>query len=212
MINYSTYRICETLRLVVFVTFSIIVFQFYPITALMIVLLALLNDLPIMTIAFDNVLFGARPEKWDMNVILLMAAFLGMIGVIESSIILYLGLDVFHLSLTALQSFIFLKLSIGGHLVLLAARTKGHFWSVRPARRLMLAIIATQAVATLLVSFGILLPQLPLVYVAFIWVEGLMVFVVMDFLKVKLYDYLIGKGGGFRRNLFPGRAAGKAQR
>jgi H+-transporting ATPase len=46
-----------------FITLSIIVFGFYPITALMIVLLAILNDLPIMTIAYDNVKYSNDPEK-----------------------------------------------------------------------------------------------------------------------------------------------------
>ena len=194
MINYSIYRICETIRLVFFVTLSIIVFQFYPITALMIVLLALLNDLPILTISTDNVRYSARPEKWDMRIVILVATFLGMIGVVVSFFTLYLGLDVFHLGQASIQSFIYLKLSIAGHLVVLVARTKGHFWSVKPSRKLLAAIIGTQTVATILVTFGILLPQLPIVYVIFIWVEMLIVFVITDYLKVGLYKYLIRKG------------------
>jgi H+-transporting ATPase len=194
MINYSIYRICETIRLVFFVTLSIIVFQFYPITALMIVLLALLNDLPILTISTDNVRYSAKPEKWDMRIVILVATFLGMIGVVVSFFTLYLGLDIFHLGQASIQSFIYLKLSIAGHLVVLAARTKGHFWSVKPSRKLLAAIIGTQTVATILVTFGILLPQLPIVYVIFIWVEMLIVFVITDYLKVGLYKYLIRKG------------------
>ena len=126
-----------------------------------------------------------------MRTLLLVATYLGMIGVIESFIVLYIGLNVFHLSASSLQSFIYLKLSVGGHLVLLVARTKKSFWSVRPAPQLLLAIIFTQTTATLLVIFGILLPPLGLVYVAFIWIEGLVVFVITDYLKVGLYDLLI---------------------
>lgn len=194
MINYSIYRISETIRLLFFITLSIIVFQFYPITALMIVLLALLNDLPILMIAFDNVFYSAKPERWDMRVLLMVATYLGMIGVVVSFIVLYIGLEVFHLSPSALQSFIYLKLSLGGHLVLLVARTKGPFWSIRPAPQLLWAIVLTQTVATILVAFGILLPQLDLVYVAFIWAESLLVFVITDLLKVRLYDVLIKRG------------------
>ena len=105
-------------------------------------------------------------------------SFLGFIGVVVSFLTLYIGLDVFHLDHVTILSFVYLKLSVAGHLVLLAARTKGPFWSVRPARSLLIAVIATQAIATALVSFGILLPQLGLQYVAFIWVEMLIVFVI----------------------------------
>ncbi len=194
MINYSIYRISETMRLLFFVTLSIIVFQFYPITALMIVLLALLNDLPILTISYDNVRYSAKPEKWDLHTVIIIATFLGMIGVVASFSTLWIGLDVFHLDQIAIQSFVYLKLSVGGHLVVLVARTKGHFWSVKPARQLLGAIIITQVVATILVTFGILLPKLDIQYVAFIWVEMLIVFVITDFLKVVLYNHLIRKG------------------
>ena len=194
MINYSIYRICETIRLLFFVALSIIVFQFYPITALMIVLLALLNDLPIMTIAYDKVLFSAKPEKWNLRTVIIVASFLGAIGVIVSFVILDIGLNVFHLDTTQIQSFIYLKLSVGGHLVLLVARTKGHFWSVKPATPLLLAVILTQLTATILVTFGILLPQLPFQYVIFIWVVMLVVFVATDYLKVGLYHILFKRG------------------
>ncbi len=194
MINYSIYRISETLRLLFFVTLSIIVFQLYPITAIMIVLLALLNDLPILTISTDNVRYSAVPEKWDMNIVIVVSTFLGLIGVVVSFFTLYLGLDVFHLDQLAILSFVYLKLSVGGHLVLLVARTKGHFWSVKPSRPLLVAIIITQTIATILVTFGILLPQLPIMYVIFIWVEMLIVFVITDYLKVGLYKRLIKKG------------------
>ncbi|NLI73443.1 MAG: plasma-membrane proton-efflux P-type ATPase [Euryarchaeota archaeon] len=194
MINYSVYRISETFRVLIFVTISILLFQFYPITALMIVLLALLNDLPILTIAFDNVKFSAKPEKWDMRTIILMGSYLGAMGVIQSLIVLYIGIEVFHLSISELQAYIYLVLSIGGHLVLLVARTKGPFWSVKPAPRLLWAIILTQLTATILVLFGILLPQLDPIYVAFVWGQGLLTFLIVDSTKVLLYNFLIKKG------------------
>ena len=103
----------------------------------MIVLLALLNDLPILTISTDNVRYSAKPEKWDMRIVIIVATFLGLIGVVVSFFTLYLGLDVFHLDQLSIQSFVYLKLSIAGHLVVLVARTKGHFWSVKPSRKLL---------------------------------------------------------------------------
>ena len=54
MTAYAIYRIAETIRVLLFMTASILIFNFYPVTAIMIVLLALLNDIPIMMIADDN--------------------------------------------------------------------------------------------------------------------------------------------------------------
>ncbi len=84
MQSYAIYRIAETVRVLFFIALAILVFNFYPVTAIMIVLLALLNDAPIMAIAYDRVRYSLAPEKWNMRVVLGMATFLGIIGVIAS--------------------------------------------------------------------------------------------------------------------------------
>ena len=187
MTNYAIYRIAETIRLILFITISIIVFNFYPVTALMIVLLALLNDAPIMTIAFDNVNYSDQPEKWDMAAILRIAAVLGIIGVVSSFFIFFIGQEVLHLSREVLQSFIYLKLSVAGHLTVFVARTKGPFWSVRPARPLFLAIILTQLIATLIVVYGFLLSPMGWGLAFFVWGYCLIAFLLTDLIKVFIY-------------------------
>ncbi len=190
MTNYGIYRIAETIRVLLFITFSIIAFQFYPVTALMIVLLAVLNDLPIMTIAYDNVKYSNTPEKWDMRVLLAVATFLGIIGVFSSFGILYLGTEVFKLDPLVLQSFIYLKLSVAGHLTVFVARTKGHFWSVKPARPLLLAVIATQLTATVITVYGILLPAMGWGLALIVWGYAFLLFIITDFAKVAFYRLL----------------------
>lgn len=190
MTNYAIYRINETIRVLVFITLSILVFQFYPVTALMIVLLALLNDMPIMTIAYDNVQYSERPERWNMRTLLTISTFLGAIGVVSSFGLLYIGLVVLHLGPDVLQSFIYLKLSVAGHFALFVARTKGPFWSVRPAVPLLLAVILTQTTATLLTVYGILLPAMGWNLAGLVWGYALASFLVQDFLKVRLYAFL----------------------
>jgi H+-transporting ATPase len=199
MTNYGIYRIAETIRVLLFITVSILVFQFYPVTALMIVLLALLNDLPIMTIAYDNVKYSNKAEKWDMRTLLGVATFLGIIGVFSSFGILYLGTVVLKLSPLVLQSFIYLKLSVAGHLTIFVARTKGHFWSVKPAKPLLFAVIATQIVATLLTVYGILLPAMGWGLALLVWGYALSLFVMTDFAKVGMYKLLNHTGIKFRR-------------
>jgi H+-transporting ATPase len=190
MTNYSTYRIAETIRVLLFITSSILIFQFYPVTPLMIVLLALLNDLPIMTIAYDNVKYSDKSERWDMRTLLGIATFLGIIGVFSSFGILYIGYKVLKLNLLVLQSFIYLKLSVAGHLTVFVARTKGPFWSVKPAKPLLLAVIATQLVATIITVYGILLTPMGWGLALLVWGYALTLFVVTDFSKVRLYKLL----------------------
>jgi hypothetical protein len=195
MTNYAIYRINETFRVLFFISLSIIVFQLYPVTALMIVLLALLNDMPILTIAYDNVKISQKPEKWDMGKLLSISSFLGGIGTVSSFMMLIIGLRVLHLNLQVLQSFIYLNLSVGGHLALFVSRTKGRFWSVRPARPLFLAVILTQLTATIITVYGILLPAMGWELAGLVWGYALATFVVQDFLKVGFYRRL-DRGGG----------------
>ncbi len=199
MTNYGIYRIAETIRVLLFITSSIIVFQFYPVTALMIVLLALLNDLPIMTIAYDNVRYSNNAEKWDMRTLLGVATFLGIIGVFSSFGILYIGTEILKLSPLVLQSFIYLKLSVAGHLTVFVARTKDHFWSVKPAKPLLFAVIATQFVATIITVYGILLPAMGWGLALLVWVYAFSLFILTDFAKVRLYRLLDHSGIKFRR-------------
>jgi H+-transporting ATPase len=199
MTNYGTYRIAETIRVLLFMTASIVIFQFYPVTALMLVLLALLNDLPIMTIAYDNVKYSDKPEKWDMRTLLGIATFLGIIGVFSTFGILYIGLIVLNLDPLVLQSFIYLKLSVAGHLTVFVARTKGPFWSVKPAKSLLLAVIVTQLVATLITVYGILLPAMGWGLALLVWGYALSLFLITDFAKVRLYKLMNHTGIVFHR-------------
>ena len=54
-------------------TAAILIFDFYPVTAIKVVLLALLNDIPIMMIAYDNAPVALRPVRWDMERVLTVA-------------------------------------------------------------------------------------------------------------------------------------------
>jgi H+-transporting ATPase len=190
MISYSIYRMGETIRLVFFVTASIIIFNFYPITALMVVLLALLNDFPIMTISYDNVLYSKKPERWNMRTLLGVSTALGLFGVMASFSLLYIGLNIFHLSHDVLQSFIYLKLSVAGHLFLFVARTRGPFWSVKPAPILLIAVALTQLTATILTVYGILLPAMGWGLALFVWGYAFIWFLATDVLKLLIYRVL----------------------
>ena len=101
MNSYAIYRIAETLRVLLFMTLAIVVFNFYPLTAIMIVMLALLNDGAILSIAYDNVIYRMKPEAWDMRTVLGISTVLGVIGVVAAFGLFYLGERVFHLDRAA---------------------------------------------------------------------------------------------------------------
>ena len=189
MNSYAIYRIAETLRVLLFMTLSILIFNFYPLTAVMIVMLALLNDGAILSIAYDNVHYKDEPEAWNMRLVLGIATVLGIVGPMAAFGLFYLGDRVFHLDRAHLQTLMYLMLSVAGHLTIFQTRTRGPFWSIRPARILWVAVLGTQTLATLIAVFGLFMTPLGWGWALFVWGYALVWFLVTD--RVKLLAYRI---------------------
>jgi len=189
MNSYAMYRIAETLRVLFFMTLAILVFNFYPVTAVMIVMIALLNDGAILSIAYDNVQYKNVPEVWNMRLVLGISTVLGFIGVVAAFGLFYLGERVFHLDRAHVQTLMYLKLSVAGHLTIFLTRTRGPFWSVRPAKILWMAVLVTQAIATLIAVYGLFMTPIGWKWAGFVWVYALAWALIND--RVKLLAYRI---------------------
>ena len=189
MNSYAIYRIAETLRVLFFMTLSILIFNFYPLTAVMIVMLALLNDGAILSIAYDTVHYKNKPEVWNMRMVLGISTVLGIIGVIASFFLFYLGERIFHLDRAHIQSLMYLKLSVAGMLTIFITRTRGPFWSIRPSRVLFMATIGAQTVATLLAVYGVFMTPLGWGWAGFVWGYALAWFLLNDRIKLLAYRY-----------------------
>jgi H+-transporting ATPase len=170
-------------------TTAILIFNFYPLTAVMIVMLALLNDGAILSIAYDNVHYKDIPEEWNMRIVLGIASVLGIIGPVASFGLFYLGDQVFHLTHKQLQPMMYLMLSVAGHLTIFLTRTRGPFWSIRPARILWIAVLGTQILATFIAVYGFLMPPLGWSLAGFVWGYALVWALLSD--RVKLLAYRI---------------------
>ena len=197
MNSYAIYRITETLRVLFFMTLAILVFNFYPLTAVMIVMLALLNDGAILSIAYDNVQYKDQPESWDMRMVLAVSTMLGVVGVVSAFGLFYLGERVFHLDRAHIQTLMYLKLSVAGHLTIFLTRTRGPFWSIPPAKILWIAVLGTQILATLIAVYGLFMTPLGWGWAMFVWGYALAWFVVND--RVKLLAYWLLSASRSRR-------------
>ena len=187
MNSYAIYRIAETLRVLFFMTLAILVFNFYPVTAVMIVMLALLNDGAILSIAYDNVIYRNKPEAWNMRLVLGVSTMLGLIGVVAAFGLFFLAERVFHLDHARVQTLMYLKLSVAGHLTIFLTRTRGPFWSIRPARVLWIAVLGTQTVATLIAVYGLFMAPLGWRWAGLVWGYALAWALVNDRWKLLAY-------------------------
>jgi len=190
MNSYAIYRIAETLRVLLFMVLAILVFNFYPVTAVMIVLIAVLNDGAILSIAYDNVHYKDKPEAWNMRLVLGIATVLGIVGPIAAFGLFYLGDRVMHLGHPELQTLMYLLLSVAGHLTIFLTRTRGPVWSIRPARILWIAVLGTQTVATLIAVYGLFMTPIGWKLAGLVWGYAIVWALLTDRVKLLGYRFL----------------------
>ncbi|HEB56161.1 MAG TPA: HAD family hydrolase [Gammaproteobacteria bacterium] len=193
MKSYSIFRIAETIRIILFMTLAIVVFNFYPITALMIIILALLNDIPILAIASDNTRVDTRPVRWNMTEILTISSVLGIAGVVSSFLLFYILLEM-KFPDEIIQSMFFAKLVIAGHGTIYNTRIDDWFWKKPyPSWLLFGATFSTRILGTLIAVYGIFITPIGWEYAAWMWAYALAWFVFNDMVKMWTYRILRSK-------------------
>ncbi|MEM1243390.1 MAG: plasma-membrane proton-efflux P-type ATPase [Pseudomonadota bacterium] len=189
MASYVNYRIAMTINIMGFVVIASIYYGFFPLTALMLIALALLDDIPIMTIAYDNVTVDPQPIKWEMGHVLTISSILGLVAVVQSFVMLYIGNNVFNLQQPALQTMMFLQLVAGGHLLLFVVRTNRSLWkSPYPNSKLFTAIVGTQIIAIFMCGLGWLVQPLSWQIIGWVWLYNLIWMIIMDMIKLGIYQ------------------------
>jgi H+-transporting ATPase len=225
--NFITYRVAATLQLLCF--FFIAIFSFHPhdyqqppgaewpeffhMPVLLLMLITLLNDGTLITIAYDYAHANTTPDRWNLPVTFLISATLGAVSCGSSLLLLYFLLDswnpdgFFHkvgmegVDYGQITTAIYLKVSVSDFLTLFSARTGSKFfWQVVPA-----PILLGGGFFALTIS-SILSLVWPLSYpdgieteglangaagvFGFVWLFSLFFWFVQDFSKVVLYKWM----------------------
>ena len=200
IINYIIYRVAMTLDIMFVVVLATIFFGFSPLTPVMIILLALLDDVPIMTIAYDNTLLPKEPVRWHMRRLLLGSSFMGSLSVVQTFTLLLIGMEWMsnpewqswiRLTQGQIQTAVFLQLVAGGHLLLFVVRSRGPFF-IRPwpAKPLFLAVVGTQILAVLMCGLGWFVSAIPWTIIGLVWIYMLVWMFVLDLVKLAIYRTL----------------------
>jgi H+-transporting ATPase len=198
MQSYATFRIAETIRIVFFVSLTIIFFNETPLTAVMIILLALLNDIPVMAIAYDNAQPSSEPVKWNLKETIFISSLLGIAGLISSFFLLWWLHSIIGVSIILIQTIIFLKLDVSGHSTLYLTRTgRKHFWQRPfPSLKFFIPAFSSRIIGTIIAMAGILMEPISWQIVVIIWIYSTFWFVFNDQIKVvgyKIWDKYLSK-------------------
>ena len=197
IINYILFRVAMTLDIMFVVVLATVFFGFSPLTPVMIILIALLDDVPIMTIAYDNTPLPREPVRWQMRRLIFISGFMGVMAVAQSFGLLLIGMEWLsnpqwqswiHLTRDQIQTAVFLQIVAGGHLLLLVMRSRSSFISPPwPAMTMFIAIVGTQILAVLICGFGWFVTALPWTIIGLVWLYMLAWMIVLDRVKLALY-------------------------
>jgi H+-transporting ATPase len=187
MTSYTLYRIVETIRVLVFTTLAILFFNSYPLTAIMIVFLALLNDGALLSIAYDRARTAKIPQSWNMQLILGVATVLGLACVFETFILYYLAERVFSLSQGTIQTLIYLNLAVGGMMTIYATRVRESFWTLKPSKALALSTGIAALISTLMSVYGFFIPAIGWHWALASWGYAFLWFLSIDHIKLAVY-------------------------
>jgi H+-transporting ATPase len=187
MTAYAIYRIEETIRLLLFIGLTILVLGFFPVTAIMIVLIAILNDCAILAIAYDRTPISPKPVRWQMGRVIRVAASIGVVGVASTFFLLSIAVGLLHVSGSALQTLIYLKLSVTGQFVIFVTRTEGPFWKSRPANALIASVVSAQLIASTFALTGWFFAPIPPIWVVAIWGYAAAEVTIVDFVKQSVF-------------------------
>lgn len=190
MRTYVIYRVTETMRRLLALTIAIILFNFFPVTPIMLALLATFNAVVLIALAYDETRPSARPEVWRMGQVMAVAAALSVVSLGEFFGLFALGSTVIGLPHEQLQTVMYVALTAAGYFTLLVARTRGPFWSIPPAPALLISIVATLALSLAVACFGWLMAPVSWVWALLTLGYNAVWFVISDLIKLAVYHFV----------------------
>jgi H+-transporting ATPase len=168
--TYSVYRISESFRVIVTIAVLGIIYGTYPLQPIQLILLALLNDIPIISLAFNHVKVASEPSKINSKARLVLSTLFGSVGTLNSLLLVVIARSIFHFNWDVIQTLFFLKLTVSGHMLIYVAHTKERWYKYFPSKQVIWATSITQAVATVFALTGLFMHQVSFSLVIFVWI------------------------------------------
>jgi H+-transporting ATPase len=121
------------------------------------VLFFFLTDFVKISLSTDNFQWSQKPDTWNIEGAVKASVILGVLVTAESFGLLYIVLNMFHVSFTdpVLYTFTFEILFYSATFLIFNVRERGHFWNSMPSKTLLISNIASIAIAILIATVGI---------------------------------------------------------
>ncbi|KNC47793.1 plasma-membrane proton-efflux P-type ATPase [Thecamonas trahens ATCC 50062] len=192
MSSYITFRIVDSFHVLFFLAISILFLDF-ELDSIHVAILAILNDVSLVSIAFDHARDSARPLKWNLPFLLILGGVLSCVMIASTIVTYYIAHKAswgWQLQVDATKTAVYLQISVSGHLAIFATRVQDSLAVLyAPSRVVVGGVLASQLVATALAGFGILMEKLAWSHVAEIWGIAVATFLIVDYVKLVFHIF-----------------------
>jgi len=149
-------KVVKTFQIVVFVVVAFLLTGRFIVSAFDVVLLLFVIDFVTLSISTDNARWSKSPDTWNITGLVKSSIALGILVVLESLAILYIGLGPLGISkdYELLKTFSFSILFYFGMMTVFVVRERGHFWNSFPSKSLFYITLIDMIAVALLVTFG----------------------------------------------------------
>jgi len=186
--SYVVYRVAASSILVL--VLSVIIFASgCAVDSLLVIILALLNDISMIPVAYDNAKATTHPQLPDASKLVLMSLYYACMH--TGFALLYIFVMGHHyenhdIALTndcskATQGFIWLYLVLTTELAIFSVRAPKFFWKSMPSLLLIASVLLTCAIGTIIAMVAYNLEGEPALWT---WLYNIGVFVITDLVKV----------------------------
>ena len=167
---YSVYRISESFRIIITIAVLGVIYGIYPLEPVQLILLALLNDIPIISLAFNRVKVATIPSKINAKKRLKISTLFGLVGVLNSVLFVFITRNILYFDWEIIQTLFFLKLTVSGHMLIYVVHTKERWYKYFPSKQVIWATSITQIIATIFALVGLFMHQVSLTLVILVWI------------------------------------------
>ena len=190
MLTYVLNKIAKSFEIAIFLTFGFIFTNTLMITPSLMVLLLFTNDFMTMAIATDNTVFSPKPERWRIANLVLGGGVLAVLMLFLAFTVFWLGRNYLHLSLSQLQTLIFLLLVFTGQGTIYLVRERKHLWHSWPSKWLLLSSLMNLLIVITMATTGIMMTAISPILIGMLLGIIIIYLLLIDLIKVPMFAYL----------------------
>jgi magnesium-transporting ATPase (P-type) len=157
ILTWIVNKVSRTILKAAFVAIAYVVTGKFVVSVFAMLLLTFMTDFAKIALATDHVRSSRKPETWNSGGFITVSVILGVAMVAEALLFLWIGWSRFGLATNdnALYTFSFLLLLYFAVFSVVSARERHWFWSTRPSKTLMGALLADALTGTILTRVGL---------------------------------------------------------